>query len=682
MIDFGFMFFISSFVMRTIYLPELINIKVKNFTLYPNGLNFSYDFVKGVNLILGGNGMGKTTFVNIIKFGVIGHYKKNYDYIRTYKEKGIARRRTYPENYFKNRMDPQIQKNGNASIVITFKFNDTLFTLERNLENVELTLLKVNDEIIEGKIISDIKYEDLKEENKIDYLQYKYEEFVKKKSGINFDDLIFFVTEILFFGEDHKTILWNDGFNGFNVQDELFSKYFINPELDQERQEALRQAKYYDSLSRHKSEDIRAIRKILVRIQEKNNNVDSGANLKIGILEIKDKILECESKIDKIRKAWLVNSTSASISQNMINELSLKVNDLEREKNKFDRDLKVSKWENLNPYYEKFLENIKKNHVCPMCNKIHNEFYLKVVDESNNCFTCGTELMPLKNKVTNEYYEKISEECKKIYVEIQNHQLTIKNIDQDELNSKSQLNKYEAEKRGLLKKLRELEYKNTKDDDGGDVQVIYDEIKKLENEKEHLQRKSIECQEKAKEILEDIEKQIEKNTNQLSSLFSNFAEKFLGVRCELTFDKLNGHPKKRLYPKINGSLRISEDELSESQRFFIDHSFRMSILSFFYTKPAFYMVETPDSSLDISYEENAAKVFLEFLANPNCLIITSNLNNSSFINYIIDKNMQVDISMIGLLDIAKKSVIQNTNSNLIELYESIKVKIKGNNHVL
>lgn len=667
--------------MRKIYLPELISIRIKNFTLYPNGLDFTYDFVKGVNLILGGNGMGKTTFVNIIKYGITGGFKEHYDLIRTYKEEGVFKRILYPENYFKNRMDNQIEKKDLAIVIVVFKINDTIFTLERNLEKLELISLKINNEIIDGEIISDHKYENIKE-NKIDYLQYKYEDFIKRESGVDFDDLIFFVNKILFFGEDHKTILWGDGKLGFNVQEELFSKYFINTELDKELEETKRQAKYFDSLSRHKSEDIRAIRKVLLRIQEKNKNPESNTDIRLGILEIKDKIIVCENKIEKIRKSWLSDSTTASIAQNKINELSLKANDLEREKNRLGRDLKISKWENLNPYYEKFLDNIKKNHVCPMCNKVHDEFYKKVVEETNNCFTCEKELASLKNKVVNISYEEVSQQCKSIYIEIKNHQLTIKDIDQNEINSKNDLNKYEGEKRKLQKKLRELEYANNGKDDGGDIQVIYDEINKLENEKEKLQLKSLDSQEKAKTILETIENQIEKNTNQLSNYFSKYAEKFLGVRCELTFDNLNGNPKKRLYPIINGSLRATEDELSESQRFFIDHSFRMSILSFFYTKPTFYIVETPDSSLDVSYEENAAKVFLEFLANPNSLIITSNLNNSSFINYIIDKNNQVEISMIGLLDIAKKSEIQNTNSNLVKLYESIKFKIKGNSHVI
>lgn len=61
---------------RQIYLPELLSINIKNYTLYPNGLDYTFEFVKGANLVLGGNGMGKTTFVNIIRFAILGLYKK------------------------------------------------------------------------------------------------------------------------------------------------------------------------------------------------------------------------------------------------------------------------------------------------------------------------------------------------------------------------------------------------------------------------------------------------------------------------------------------------------------------------------------------------------------------------------------------------------------------------------
>ncbi|WP_151806588.1 AAA family ATPase [Acinetobacter bereziniae] len=664
--------------MRKIYLPELINIRIKNFTLYPNGLDFYYEFTKGVNLVLGGNGMGKTTFVNIIKFSLIGHYKKYFDYSRTYKEKIIAKRVQHSENYFRNRMDPTVERQGSATVTIEFKIDNNIFIVERSLEDIKLISLYVNNEKIDGEIISELKYETLNLDAKTNYLQFKYEDLVKRYSGIDFDDLILFVNEILFFGEDHKTILWNNGDNGFrDIQKELFSRYFITPELDKERQEAIRQAKYYNSLSRHKSEDIRAIRKVLTRIEEKNKSHQEVIDPRINILKIKDNILEVSSKIEKIREKMLKDATQAALSQNKINELSLKANDLEREKNILEHNLKISKWENLNPYYERFLDNIKKNHTCPMCNKIDDEMYVKVLNHANQCFSCGKDLKEYKESDINSTYNNILEQCKNIHLEIKDYQLSLKRIDEEESEQKKILYKLEMEKRKFQKKVKELELEESHDEDESNVQIIYEEIKKLENEKEHLQRRSLEYQEQAAFIVKDMEMRIESNTHRLSDLFSSYAEKFLGVRCSLTFDKLYGKSERRLYPVIDGKIRFDEEELSESQRFFIDHSFRMSILSFFYQAPTFYIVETPDSSLDISYEENAAKVFLEFLQKPNSLIITSNLNNSSFVNHIIDQSNGVEVSLVGLLDIAKKSTIQNTSPVLIDLYETIKTKILG-----
>ena len=71
---------------RQIYLPELLSINIKNYTLYPNGLDYTFNFVKGVNLILGGNGMGKTTFVTLFDLPFSGYTKNRLDILGHIKE--------------------------------------------------------------------------------------------------------------------------------------------------------------------------------------------------------------------------------------------------------------------------------------------------------------------------------------------------------------------------------------------------------------------------------------------------------------------------------------------------------------------------------------------------------------------------------------------------------------------
>jgi hypothetical protein len=139
--------------------------------------------------------------------------------------------------------------------------------------------------------------------------------------------------------------------------------------------------------------------------------------------------------------------------------------------------------------------------------------------------------------------------------------------------------------------------------------------------------------------------------------------------CSLTLELLKGNKTKLFYPVIDKKPRYDAEELSESQRFFVDYSFRMSLLNFFYTKGSFYICETPDSSLDISYEENAANIFIKYISSPNVLILTTNLNNTSFIKTIISKTKNKKV--LNLLKIGKVSEVQQKHEMLKKLSDEL-----------
>jgi len=200
-------------------------------------------------------------------------------------------------------------------------------------------------------------------------------------------------------------------------------------------------------------------------------------------------------------------------------------------------------------------------------------------------------------------------------------------------------------------------------------------IDELEKEKTKAQEKSKVANLEAKKIINLIDSQRLKSREYLSEIFNNFGSKFLGVKCELVYEDPKDDEGKRYLPRINGIDRLEEEELSESQRFFIDQSFRLSLLSYFNTSTSFFMCETPDSSLDISYERNAAKVYLEYLRQNNQLIMTSNLNNSEFLEYLIQEAK--NINYINLLKIGRQSEIQSRSSQLIKASNKIEDMING-----
>ena len=60
----------------------------------------------------------------------------------------------------------------------------------------------------------------------------------------------------------------------------------------------------------------------------------------------------------------------------------------------------------------------------------------------------------------------------------------------------------------------------------------------------------------------------------------------------------------------------------------------MAIITWYsqkYQHPTFYIVETPEGSLDLAYERNVADMYIEFGNHNHSIIITSNLNSSDFL---------------------------------------------------
>ena len=654
--------------MRSIFLPELISINIKNYNLYPNGLDYNFDFVKGFNLVLGGNGMGKTTFVSLIKYALIGNYKKQFEYTRTYKENKIEKRERNSDDFFKNRIDNSIETDTDPTVTINFKIDNTIFTITRGLREIKILSFFIDGIEIEGDIISESKYEFLKSRSSVinNYLPFIYEDEFEKLANISFDDLIFFVNYILFFGEDHKTILWDE-----YVQKELFNTFFNSPELNAERQEAERKAKYFDSRARHKSEDRRAIKKVLDGIEEKREKRESG-NLITDILDLKENIESLNSEEKNIHEERKRNQSKLSQLESNRNSISVKVNEVENLKNSLINKLSYSEYRDQHRLYDTFLKNIQTNHICPMCNTHSEELYIKVKNEQNNCWVCHSELIT-HSELDQDNIENLNSLNKKysnFSTELKNTIEEITKLEKSNVELDSNFKKIELEKKQLQVSLRELEFENSQENNPSELQPFYDEMEKLKNEQDAFAIQSQEQREEANRISKLIENTVLKNVQNFSNLFSLFANQFLGVECKLTYEKLNDDELKKFYPVIAGSIRESEFELSESQRFFIDHSFRMSILSHFYTTPTFYIVETPDSSLDISYEKNAADVFNSFLEKPYSLIITSNLNNSSFVNFIM-QNKHKEKAVVKLFEIAKKSTIQKNNQELQYLYNSI-----------
>ena len=214
---------------NNIFLPTLKRVKITNYSLYNRDID--YEFVDGLNLIIGGNGVGKTTFISIVKYALIGLYKKDLD-VKVYKgEKRLIRGRYANCNtYFRNRTSGE-ETDKEGCVELWFLINKTLFYVKRSLYNAQiLEATYTNNQefhIIEGESVRQDLYKGYETtdntEEYVNNLQYNYEKIVAKTANLaDFDDFIFFVNQILLFGESRETVLWSK-----EVQERLLSSFYV-----------------------------------------------------------------------------------------------------------------------------------------------------------------------------------------------------------------------------------------------------------------------------------------------------------------------------------------------------------------------------------------------------------------------------------------------------------------------
>lgn len=646
-----------------VYLPKLKRIRIINYSLYSEDID--YEFIEGLNLIVGGNGVGKTTFINILKYALIGLYKKQLD-VKNYKGEKRLTRESYKnsDSFFKNRTK-RLDSDKYGFVELHFMINKVLFIVKRSLYEakiIEANVIKNGfSTAIEGLPINQDSYKDYNdaEKNK-NNLQFNYETLVAKEANLSdFDDFIFFVNQILFFGESRENILWNE-----DAQERLMNAFFNDPKYEKQRKDFEFEAKYQDSLARHKQEEIKAINRVIEQI-----NGDNSDNTDIKKSKISDEIDSLKRRQDSIEKKQAEVEKETKSYYKKTADLSTTINQKEKEKEQYDSQRINRLWKDLNPKYEIFKKQYVINKICPFCNSDLSSKNVNI--SSDECFFCHTKISDISDgneKITDLKHEisnLISERTKYEKLIIENEK-KLRKLDSEYRNLKIQL----FDKNNILRSLES----NENDNDDFSYQIMMNRINQLNKEKEEHQGKSEELLKNASEITKRIEDSLQKNTRNISNVFADFAGAFMKLPCCLTLEsvkdkKVKDRVIKLFFPVIDNVARYDEEELSESQRFFVDYSFRMSILSFFYTTGSFYICETPDSSLDISYEENAADIFIKYISFPNVLIMTTNLNNTSFIKTILGKTQNKKI--LNLFKIGKVSEVQKRHDVLKKLSDEL-----------
>lgn len=647
------------------------NIILRNFSLYKkNGKVHEVNEAinEGVYCLAGANGLGKTTFMNSINYGLTGVVLEPNREPYSPSEIVIENKK-YTERYFKGRINASDEEK--AEIEILFSINDKFFRISRGFfERDGLRLLEVY-KMHNGKKDSLFytKNENSKELNSI------YQNLLPKEIGFaNFDYFIFFQLYVLTFDENRRMIFWDD----------RASSNALAVAFNSDPNEAERISDITRKMEKHES---------------------NARNLKWQSTQAKKKIDELSQKIkikptadfEKLEKEFGKLHKDLENSVRTFNNIKIEYDSMLKKQSRVNSEIMQLKIEHTRLFsrYSKprstLIENTNvqlslKNQVCCIC----GSFGSQIVDSIER--SIHKENCPLCNTIINE---ADNEEQKNLLKLIKNNdeKISLKNSELDDLiisveTKKNELDRAEIELKNISRRVEDFTEVNPDVSFRGtgskNIDTLIEQYKKQyelaaqEAKDEYIKRDKLKPE--YEKLLKKVEVAYKEAETVFVPIFKKLAKSFIGL--ELNIQPKRSEKTIKLVLELKDTARTESFQLSESQRFFLDIALRMSLAIFLSDKEngASMLIDTPEGSLDIAYESRVGNMFAEFVTRYNQnLFMTANINASQLLISLAEKCGESKMKFRRMLDWTDLSEIQKEGEVLFQrVYNNIETALTQN----
>lgn len=615
-----------------VYFPLLRQLTIQNYGLYPgpqrNG-HFELEFKSGLTLILGANGLGKTTLMTLIFRLVAGTHDLSLP-----DEIGNANTEKHElsraiRRQFSDRVNDGAQR---ARATLRFSVSRVEFVVERELTELALVRLEVNGESLPTD-------------------EETYHAQVLKASGFGtYADWLLILRTLVFFFEDRRALVWDPG-----AQRQLLRCLFLSPAQASEwtRQERSilgldsRMRNLQAALRREQRERAKTVKKI-----QGASNIRAALTAAESSLEQlnnrhQDLVARVESGEDERQKARL-NALRAQ------SEHDQALRELERAR-LFAIEAHLPKAEDSMRFLYARLMSDETCLACGTRGLSTKRAELASALATRLCLVCESTLPGANDAVVDIGDRRIQELQDRV------ESTQVRALEQARLREEVNA-RYQADSESLSECAIER----------SDVQ---DNIRSLISQLPPDERKVSEQQDKL-QALEELVTQLRADLQVERAQFAACLEAYRGeiqtkaaavkqhferVANGFLFEEsgLSWAPARRTvgqaggmepveYPafavELSGSdfvglqRRASPSQVSESQREFIDLAFRMALIEVASPDHASTLaVDAPESSLDAVFVDKAAQVLSQFAnsGSGSRLIITSNLGAGELVPQLL-----------------------------------------------
>lgn len=609
--------------------PVLKRVRVTEYGLYVGTAEkpgLDHHFVDGVNVIVGINGLGKTTLLNMLLRSLSGASDVPGD-----DTLGDKKRRLIPveRNWFRKRVPDDAV---NARVTIWFKLGEQHFEVTRSLATLDITELWVDQQQVPGGRATE--------------LEATYRDMVQTAAELSsFDDFVFLLRYVIFYLEDRRSLVWDPAAQG-DILGILFGATGGRT----------RYVELFNDLLSKDSEyrNMHAVVHGRKRKLEKQNSTVEGGQIEM-LLKTLDE-----------RRSHLKDLTARK------NELAQTRDGLREQMEQRRQEIherRASLAVQLNSFYESFFPSLDGP----------ARYLLAHFDAGVGCLLCGNKSEDASQRVAAKIMMNICPVCEGPLES--SHSLATdpfagENIEAQRLD----IGEAEINLESMVTPLRlaDEDYSTTAAElvsVTGSIIELERQLKKLGEsvpavmarrdmlQKEMLSFEAVlnqldfERKELAKEfgeLAEVIHKEVQSISSEIEKTFATYISGFLAEQCEIKYTprysqlgqraRTEQFPFPHFVPALTSgvhrggtTVREAGQSVSESQKEFIDLAFRMALLALASPgAPTMLILETPEASLDSVFVPRAADLLRRFAtrtgpAHGTRLIASSNVNREEMI---------------------------------------------------
>lgn len=600
---------------KRINFPRVRRVRVRNFSIYAQELEIDVPIGQGVTCLAGANGLGKSTFLSLLNYGLTGAVPATDRGFKSAKE------------YYRDAL----------------RFTDDYFQGRISEDDRETAEVELNIEILDGELrivrgffepglreldwLDTPETSELSSEPDIDR-DSAYRAAAVQATGLaSFEQYVFLQHFVFTFDESRHLLFWDERALEYALYLAFGADHGDAAKAEQLRRDMEKAA----SMGRNYKFDATGVMK-RIRTIEEAFEIDVSPELE-SVVEDYKAFVEAQEEAEEKAEELEVRLLDVRLQET---EAAARLVEL---RNSYEEQFHAGFADSRQGFSHNPLLMQLKSGVCPFCGQDETNHLAAAITkaESGVCPICATNV-PQKPMVDDEWISRLEALDSEIAE-------ATKALSAEQERRARLTEELKTARRGaqvLQQQVREMEQRHEQtlaaasarnEADGRGLTQILQELRDQHRRYLALRRDAYGKRDEYKAELRVLQEKLEAHyaeaEEEFVPLFKRLAQVFLGMDLDISL-QTSESPAIGLVAELKSTKRRRMFDLSESQRFFIDIALRMAFVQYL-SKPNFpapLVIDTPEGSLDIAYENKAGEMFADYVRQGYHLVMTANINTS------------------------------------------------------